>query len=332
MLDSINTTIIIGMFIALGIWLAIKAGDILISRYFPKFLDKTDVIFVNIIRNIRSFFRKLQKEDILIANYRNLKDSQGNIQVDKLEWIESNVFNEELIDFAIEYQVPSIIVSCLSEPNNLVKIKSLHILEKFAQKKGPQILIDSEAIPKLISLLGDPDNEIRKRSKDLLQYIGVKGRGRILLGYITGKEEKLVAISLVEIYHRLFSVRPPEEFLDEVTIQPLLNFLTFFADPYNILASLVDSARKGLFSLKQIIDAGKINLFKQYLEKGEWDVRIITLSLFIEFTKHGESVAIASNGFIPIIINNLKDSPDEIKQNAEILIKLGDCVRSTPNL
>jgi len=295
---------------------------LIIGRYFPKLMDNIEIVILNAGKHVRNWYRTIKKEDELVANYRDIWDENGNVRVQKIEYIETHILDEEVINFAIQYNIPELIVRCLSDSDITVQKKSLSILDKIGRKIDIRIIIDSNAIPNLINLLGSQDIEIRRTSSSLLLFIGGNGYSHDVVSCFTGEENGDISNQLLNIYYQFLNVRPPKEFIDEETIKPYFNYLTLPKDPYNYLAALVQSAKEGLFTFRQILVADKIDTFKNFLTNGDWDTKVIVSIILREFVIKGEGNLIIDNNFIPIIIQNISNENNEVRELSEKILAI----------
>lgn len=253
---------------------------IIIGRYVPKILDKFDLWVIKGGNRIQRSAVRFNKENQIMACYRYLWDENGNINAEKLEYLYSHILDEDLRPFILENKIPTIIVRTLTDTNKSILLKSILMLDKIGRKISPKVLVDSGAIPKLIPLLGHQEREITQTSRDVLRFIGDNGFPREVVSNMTGHEDKRVAYQLLNLYYHFLDVRPSEQFLDDDTIVPYLNYLTIIRDPYNCITALHSSASKGIFKLKQIRNAKKIDLFKKFLIDGEEDIQEMVLAIF----------------------------------------------------
>ncbi len=292
---------------------------IIIGRYLPRILDIFDRKMINVGKRLIKWREIYKKENELVANYRNLIDEQGNVHLENLEYLESH-FSDEIIDFAVKNEVPSLLIRCLSDSDNNVQVKCLSILNIIGRQRNPKILVDSGIIPALIPLLGSQDPKIKTESISLLIYIGENGFSKDVVNSMTGEEEPRIAYELFKIYQRFLEHRPLDEFLDNTTIKSYLKYLALLKDPYNAIAVLLRGVNEGKITFAQIVEAGKIDLFKRYLTTSGWDTKAIVCAMFREFTKRGESHLIIDNGFLPIFIQLKDDENPEVRGYAEKVV------------
>jgi len=301
---------------------------ILLTRYIPKICE----IFERKLLEFGSYLKKKCKNGItflvLYNGYRKISSSTSNCPKQILESISTKITSETGKKFVSEHDLEKGLINCLGSEQLDVLLISLKNLRIIINTKGPDLQLRHEEISKIIELLSITDENVRKSVLDTLKLLAERGIRKELMIAMKDERNPEIEFQLASLCRYFLETFTPEEFIDDETIEPIFRFLEYDNGTlrYNLLGGLWNCANKKLLKMSHIIRYDTKKIFRTILEGNIVDQRLKVLSILTILAKHQDQQEIINSGFLPLLIRNLSETNDAVRNEADnVLHELLKC-------
>lgn len=295
---------------------------IILYRYIPKILEFFERKFLalgsNIVKKVKNGITWLT----ICAAYRKIGQSTFECPKKSLESILQNMTSNTGKQFIFQHDLERKIIYCLGSKQPEIILISLKILRIIIKMKGPKLQIKHPEISTIIDLLSNQYIEVQNSAMETLVVLGENGMCKEFMHALRYVKSPEVEFKLANLCDRFFKIYSPEIFIDDETIKPIFRLLEYDNGTIrvNLLGGLWNCANKKLLKMSHIVNYDKKNMFRTILSGNIVDQRIWILSIFYILARNQEQTEIIDSGFLPLFIQNLFDSNDTIRQEADNVI------------
>jgi hypothetical protein len=306
------------------------ALGILVDRYLKRLLDILEIKIPNFLKYCFVKFKNLKIRIQLNYSFNKLVNQIPERRKKSLDVILRYLSSDSGKKFASKHDVVGVVTSVCETGDKEIKLTSLKILGLLINMQRFNLKINSHSISIIINLLSDQDPEIRRAAMEKLVLLGDNGKQKDLLYAMIEERESYIEFQLSYLCLRLFQTFSPEIFINDQTIQPIFRFLKYNDDMhclrFNLLGGFYSCVIKNLLKMHHIIDYDSNNCFKKILQNGAVDERDRVLSILLVLARSQEQKQIVDSSFAPLLIQNLQNTNNEIReQSRSIILELMTC-------